>query len=208
MFPSRSGPRRLTFAWPSAGATAKYTVDEGSAKNATQPLAEFISEPDKCAQAAGKALHIVAHSMGHRVLLAALQRLVLEGRTPTAVDKIVCAAPDEDAADFVAAMAELRAVGSRRTLYASSKDKPVWLSEVVHGYPRAGSIPPVTVAEGLDTVDASELEATFLGHSDFATQRPLLQDLFSLLKSSLEPRERLGLEAVKTHAGAAYWRIK
>jgi Protein of unknown function DUF86 len=93
-------------------------------------------------------------------------------------------------------------------LLASSKEKPVWLSEVVHGYPRAGSIPPVTLADGLDTVDASELEATFLGHSDFATQRPLLQDLFSLLKASLEPRERLGLESVTADAGAAYWRIK
>jgi hypothetical protein len=81
------------------------------------------------------------------------------------------------------------------------------VSEVLHGYPRAGRIPPVTLAEGLDTVDASDLEATFLGHSDFATGRPLLQDLFSLLKASLEPRERLGLEAMNTGAGA-YWRIK
>jgi len=195
------------FAWPSAGVAAKYTVDEASAKNATQPLAEFISALDAGAHAAGTALHIIAHSMGNRVLLAALQWLVLKGRTPQAIDKIVCAAPDEDAADFVAAMAALRSVGRRRTLYASSKDKPVWLSEVAHGYPRAGRIPPVTLAEGLDTVDASDLEATFLGHSDFATERPLLQDLFSLLKASLEPRERLGLEAVNTGAGA-YWRIK
>ncbi|HMO47528.1 MAG TPA: N-6 DNA methylase [Rubrivivax sp.] len=60
---------------------------------------------------------------------------------------------------------------------------------------------------GKHTVDASDLEATFLGHSDFATQRPLLQDLFSLLKDSLEPRKRFGLEAVNTGAGA-YWRIK
>ena len=196
------------FAWPSAGAAAKYTVDEGSAKNATQPLAEFISALDAGAHAAGKALHVIAHSMGNRVLLAALQWLVLKGRTPQAIDKIVCAAPDEDAADFVAAMAALRSVGRRRTLYASSKDKPVWLSEVVHGYPRAGRIPPVTLADGLDTVDASDLEATFLGHSDFATQRPLLHDLFSLLKASLEPRDRQGLEPVRTDSGAAYWRIK
>lgn len=196
------------FSWPSAGATAKYPVDEGSAKNATEPLAEFISELDASAHAAGKALHIIAHSMGNRVLLAALERLVLSGRTPKAIDKIVCAAPDEDAADFVKAMTALRVVGRRRTLYASSKDKPVWLSEVLHGYPRAGSIPPVTLAAGLDTVDASDLDATFLGHSDFATQRPLLQDLFSLIKSSLEPQERLGLERALTDVGAQYWRIK
>lgn len=48
-------------------------VDETSAKNATQPLAEFISALDAGAHAAGKALHIIAHSMGNRVLLAALQ---------------------------------------------------------------------------------------------------------------------------------------
>lgn len=183
-------------------------VDETSAKNATQPLAEFISALDAGAHAAGKALHIIAHSMGNRVLLAALQWLVDKERMPQAIDKIVCAAPDEDADDFRNAMEALRSVGRRRTLYASSKDKPMWLSEVAHGSRRAGRIPPVTPADGLDTVDASDLEATFLGHSDFATQRPLLHDLFSLLKASLEPRDRQGLEPVKTAAGAAYWRIK
>lgn len=104
-------------------------------------------------------------------------------------------------------MVALRAVGCRRTLYASTKDKPVWLFEVVHGYPRAGRIPPVTLADGLDTVDASDFEAPFLGHSGFATEHPLLQDLFSLIKSSLEPQERLGLE-LRTEKGSAYWRIK
>lgn len=44
--------------------------------------------------------------------------------------------------------------------------------------------------------------------SDFATGRPLLQDLFSLIKTSLEPQQRLGLERVATATGAAYWRIK
>ena len=196
------------FSWPSAGKAARYPKDEVAAKNSVGPFADFLLQMDSSAHAAGKALHLIAHSMGNRVLLGALRKLVLQGRTLQAIDKIVCAAPDEDAVEFAEGMEELLGVGRRRTLYASAHDKPLWLSEVLHGDARAGRIPPVTRANGLDTVDASGLEATFLGHSDFATERPLLSDLFSLLKSNLAPELRIGLEPATGPDGAGYWRIK
>jgi esterase/lipase superfamily enzyme len=173
------------------------------------PLAEFIAKFDAAAQAGGKALHLVAHSMGNRVLLGALRRLAAQGRTLVAVDQIVCAAPDVEAVEFTEALAELRAVGKRRTLYASTHDKPLWASHVINaGNDRAGRIPPVTRIGGLDTIDASGLEATFLGHSDFATQRPLLSDLYALLKENSAPERRIGLEAVAVAGALGYWRIR
>jgi esterase/lipase superfamily enzyme len=194
------------YSWPSAGKVMNYTVDEASAKNAIPKLAEFLKHLDICAFEAGKPLNVLAHSMGNRVLLGAMQNLLKAGWVPKAIDKLIFAAPDEDSADFTHAMNELKKVGDRKTLYASSKDKPVWLSEVIHGYPRAGLIPPVTVADGMDTVDASELELTFLGHSDFATERPLIYDLYQLIKAKLAAKDRQGLEKIYIN-GVLYWRI-
>lgn len=170
-------------------------------------MAAYLKHLDACAFEAEKPLNVLAHSMGNRVLLGALQDLIKTGWAPRAIDKLIFAAPDEDSADFKQAMKELEEIGDRKTLYASSKDKPVWLSEVIHQYPRAGLIPPVTVADGLDTVDASGLDLTFLGHSDFATERPLINDLFLLIKSNLAPKARFGLEEMVID-GVLFWRIK
>jgi len=198
------------FSWPSAGSSSplNYTKDEDSARNAIGPLADFLLAMDRSAHAAGKSLHLIAHSMGNRVLLGALRRLTAKGHVLQAVDKIVCAAPDEDAVEFTEAMQELLAVGKRRTLYASSHDKPLWLSTVVHGNARAGRIPPVTRLDGLDTIDASGLELTFMAHSDFAENRPLLSDLYDLLKADRAPKDRIGLEPAMDADGASYWRIR
>lgn len=71
-------------------------------------------------------------------------------------------------------------VGRNRTLYASDGDEPAWLSAAQHAYLRAGYLPPVAVAHGLDAIDASHVDKSFLGHSYFAIESLLLNDVFSL----------------------------
>jgi hypothetical protein len=44
------------------------------------------------------------------------------------------------------------------------------------------------VVPGLDTVDASGVDTSLLGHSYFANQ--LVEDLFALLRNGLSPAER------------------
>ena len=75
-------------------------------------------------------------------------------------------------------------------------------------YARAGLLPPVTFSDGLDTIDATDVDETFLGHCYIAFVRALIHDLSSLLKSSLPPAERVGLELVSTEDGKSYWKIK
>lgn len=79
----------------------------------------------------------------------------------------------------------------RTTLYASSQDRALAISETVHSYARAGqSTQPLVYVPGLDTVDASGIDTSALGHSYFADEPLLLNDLFMLVRHGLRPLER------------------
>ena len=57
----------------------------------------------------------------------------------------------------------------RITLYASSRDRALQVSRRLHDYPRAGdSGEELTVVEGVETIDASVIDTSLLGHSYFA----------------------------------------
>lgn len=60
----------FVFSWPSKGRPWRYGTDRGSANKAAASLATFL-EMVGAASGAAK-IHIIAHSMGNRVLLAAL----------------------------------------------------------------------------------------------------------------------------------------
>ena len=147
--------------------------------------------------------------MGNRALLRALEAVAqgINKGSGSAIDKLVFAAPDVDARVFMQALGTIKTVGQRKTLYTSQTDKAVWLSKAIHKFARAGLIPPVTTAPGLDTIDATDVDETFLGHSYIACVRALINDLSSRFKSGLPPMERVGLEPATTKDGRNYWRI-
>ncbi|PCK01976.1 MAG: hypothetical protein COA42_22540 [Alteromonadaceae bacterium] len=89
----------------------------------------------------------------------------------------------------------------------SLKDKAVWASQTLHAYPRAELIPPVTIIDGLDTIETSGIDDSMLGHSYVGSARAMLTDLSSWFKSGLHANERAGLEEEKTAKGESYWRI-
>jgi len=96
---------------------------------------------------------------------------------------------------------------ARVTLYASSKDTALWLSRRFHGYARAGDAGDgLIVLPYLDTVDASAVDTSFLGHSYFGSNRTVLSDIYSLL-SGLLPVKRADLEPA-TAAIGDYWRFR
>lgn len=194
------------FSWPSAGDATSYIADEASARHAALHLGKFLQEVERRCAAANQRMHVIAHSMGSRVLVQALEVLAAAQWQPTALENLVFAAPDEDAATFTRAVGSMLQVSRNRTLYASNGDKPVWLSAAAHAYPRAGYLPPVTIAQGLDTIDASHIDKTFLGHSDFATERPLLNDLFALLCQGLPPDQRASIR-IAFEGTNQYWKL-
>ena len=67
-----------------------------------------------------------------------------------------------------------------------------------------GSQPAEIIQNG---VDASDVSAGLLGHSYFAEDRCIMEDIFALLQTGQRADNRFGLEAVNTGAGR-YWTFR
>jgi len=59
----------------------------------------------------------------------------------------------------------------------------------------------------METVDASDVTASLLGHSYFAEDRRIMEDIFALLQTGQRAENRFGLEAVDT-ANGRYWTFR
>ena len=101
--------------------------------------------------------------------------------------------------------------GCKITLYASSEDIPLKAARELHGgYARAGeSGLGLVLADGVETIDATDMRADFMNHSYFAQNRSIISDIFQIVRNGLRADRRFGLETV-THpnSGRVYWRFK
>lgn len=69
--------------------------------------------------------------------------------------------------------------------------------------PRAGYTPPITMVDGIDTVEG--IDVTVLGHGYFAEATGILYDTKDLILHNAPPERRLRLNKHKTSAGVPYW---
>ena len=190
----------IFYSWPSNGRVEDYTFDETNAQWSQDHFKRFL-----CLLAqhvAATKIHVIAHSMGNRVVCGALKELSLQADNPVALSQIVLAAPDMDADTFKELAAMLGRLSKNVTLYQSSKDKALMASKRIHGNPRAGE--PVLVIQGMDTIDASSVDTDFLGHGYFADTWALLSDIHALLANAEPAARRVGMVARQTAEGAYY----
>ena len=182
----------IAYSWPSQGSAAPlgYTTDETNVEWTEPHLRQFLVDL-KAGAGAGVRIHLVAHSMGNRALTKVLRSLALDNRAAL-FNQVILAAPDIDREVFERDIAPaMLSAATRTTLYASSQDRALMLSAKVHNYARAGqSDPPLVYVPGLDTVDASGIDTSTLGHSYFADQPVLLNDLLLLLRNGMAPPAR------------------
>jgi esterase/lipase superfamily enzyme len=193
----------LMYSWPSQGSTTAYTVDEAAVQISGRKMADFLEQV--ATQSGAQRIHLIAHSMGNRALIEALQTFLAK-RAPSdrknLFGQVVFTAPDVDRDYFVDAIESLRDSAARVTLYASDKDVALRTSQLIHGAPRAGTAgASIITLPGLDTIDMSEVAADRLGHSYFAANAGAIFDLFRLLWRGDPPPQRCGMSA--QHAGAA-----
>jgi esterase/lipase superfamily enzyme/Flp pilus assembly pilin Flp len=191
----------ILYSWPSQGKLLEYTVDETNAEWTVPHLRTFLETI--AASSGAQSIHLIAHSMGGRVMMAALQQLSPSARRR--FSEVVLSAPDIDADIFRRLAAQVHDPSSRMTLYASSKDDAIIASKKVHGYPRAGeSGENIVIADGVDTVDATSVETAFIGHFYYADNLSVLSDLYYLFKDHKPPQERFGLKPVRLKLGVYY----
>ena len=192
------------YSWPSQASLLGYTADEATIEASEAFITTFLTDLAACPEV--ERVHVIAHSMGNRGLLRAVQRIVGRAEEAASVPfgHVVLAAPDVDARVFGDLAALYLRVARRTTLYASSKDRALKSSGLIHDAPCAGYTPPVTTVSGIDTVEVSNVDLTFLGHGYFAAARDLLHDLHDLLVNDLPPERRMGLEPSRD---GRYWII-
>jgi esterase/lipase superfamily enzyme len=195
------------FSWPSRGSVTAYPADEASIEGSEQAITDFLVDfTQNCG--AGK-VHVIAHSMGNRGLLRALQRIAANAETRGKVkfDQVLLAAPDVDRDLFLNLARLYPEHAARTTLYASDVDLPVHLSAKLHEAPRAGYYAPYTVAPGVDTVAVPDFDIDLLGHSYFAQAEALLQDMYDLISHGAPPTVRQRISPT-VHEGSPFWKLR
>jgi esterase/lipase superfamily enzyme len=199
----------ILFSWPSQGSLTGYTVDETNAEWAQSHFQELMTALLENIPA--QHIYLVGHSMGNRIIGRAMTTLATERLESDMLRfrEIIMIAPDIDAEVFRMDIApRLARTGIHLTLYASSSDRALLASKAFHGYPRAGeSGDGLVVIEGLETIDASDAAGGILGHSYFAEDRRMMEDIYALLQTGQRADERFGLEAVNSPLGR-HWTFR
>ena len=197
------------FSWPSQGAMKAYAVDSQNAEWTEANLQNFLESFGS--NSGANSIVVLAHSMGSRPTTRALAK-VLDKRPDlrTKFKELVLAAPDIDADVFVRDLVPAYvAIRMPVTLYASAKDKALQLSRQFNGAPRAGDANPrPPVVNGIETVDATDIDTDFLGHAYVAETRPLLTDVTLLIRNRLRAADRPGLLKVDAGEGRSFWRFR
>lgn len=195
------------FSWPSRSRALAYTKDIEHADASIPFLEQFIEmviEKGKVEK-----LHIIAHSMGNRLMTAVMNRLLNKASFKSQqhlIHQIVLAAPDIDQNVFQnTILPEFQNAGIRRTIYASDQDEALSSSETLRlGLPRLGDGGnSLFVANGVDTVDASNIESGGNHHSYIFETKELLTDLHYLLNFGMPPVQRRLRARVKNKL--TYW---
>jgi esterase/lipase superfamily enzyme len=197
----------LAFSWPSNGLASDYVRDQADVEWSAPLLARLIGQ---LGDRIGKGnVQVVAHSLGARGVIFALQRLGAERVERPAIGRLVLLAPDFDAQTFVDLLPGLATLAGGITLYASDRDTPLKLSHQLSGYPRLGEAGEyLTVVEGVETIDVSSIgRYQITGHEYFYFHPLVTADLVTLLSTRALATERSGLQP-RMRNGVRYWGLQ
>ncbi len=176
------------YSWPSQANWYGYRHDTENIKNSVDQIKTFLTEVATKSNATS--INLVAHSMGNVGLTSALLKI----NDSTQFNQIVLAAPDIDAEIFKHDIApKIISKGKRVTLYTSKTDLALIASKYFNRGPRAGdSGSELLLVPGVQTIDATSVDSSLLGHSYYGSNVNVLYDLGQLLSGQpIEARDYL-----------------
>lgn len=222
------------YAWPSKGTLSGYPSDAETVVLSAPRLATFLRA---LADRAGPGkVHVVAHSLGNRLLTGALRRLMVDEAVPGVagaaaedpvgaaaaeeagsvaedpggarlLGQVIMAAPDVNARIFAEQIVpEIRGIAERITLYASARDRALQMSRQFSDYPRAGQAGEDVVV--LEGLDTVDASraVTDLLGHGYFSENKRLVDDIFLLVRHELPPPERNLRRVP-HGDLAYWAI-
>ncbi len=199
----------ICYSWPSLGGLTDYSKDESNVTWTVTRLESFLKKVVD--ESGATSVHLIAHSMGNRALVQALERMALSQPSPEPVfGQVIMAAPDVDAGEFRDRYAPSVARLARHvTLYASTNDNALVASTKVHGHTRAGlSGEHLVVVAGVDTVDVSPIDTSLIGHSYYGNNPVMIQDLQALVELGKPAADREWLQRIARSPTLAYWMFR
>lgn len=203
----------LIFAWPSQGTPtpSNYRDDQIAADKSAAALAQLLRDVGSDF-GDGTDIDIVVHSMGGRVVVAALKelrRMSPLGKVPK-FRQFVLVAPDVGARDLNADWATLHTFFDRKaTLYVSDHDLALGISRQFMNPadgPRAGLAPPVLVCENMESIFIGPNEFSLTGHSYHVANGVIADDLMEALRYGVSADDRRGIVSLSN--GGKFYELR
>lgn len=223
--------KKLIFSWPSQSDIADYKTDWKMADSSKLQMANLIRILTDGRLGKGR-VHIIAHSMGCRLLLHAISdyanSIDLHRERP-AIGNVVLAAPDISHKEFQSKIGALLSASSSVTVYACNQDKALQLSNAlarlggsVYNGPPVGLV--VDTAEypwpiffdspksshRLDNIDASRVDTSFISHDYFVTHSGVTRDMAMNIVDDTGTEGRVAAGLLKAHRVRSnnYWSLR
>jgi esterase/lipase superfamily enzyme len=192
------------YSWPTRPSKLGYWQDAKSVQETVPCLRAFLE--DIVARGGAEKVFIIAHSMGSRAVSAALAQS-FAGRGSNLARScraVLLAAPDIGVEEFRTQIAPaMLDHGARVAVYASASDKALHASEIVNGAPRLGdSRRGLLVLDAMETVDATKVNTSFLGHSAYGDNRVVIADMHEFLVKGWPAGRRYQLQPARAVRGA------
>ena len=192
------------YSWPSQANWYSYVTDKVNIDLSTSQIRSFLL--DLAAKSKADTINLIAHSMGNVGLTAALSEM--EQSSKPYFNQVVLAAPDIDANVFKDEIAlKIVAKAHHTTLYTSRTDLALIASRYFNQRNRAGdSGPEVLIIDGIDTIDATAVDSSLLGHTYYGSNVTVLDDLGQLLQN--QPIESRHYLKSIGHGSRPYWEFE
>jgi esterase/lipase superfamily enzyme len=202
----------VMFSWPSLGkgSLSGYREDERTAEWCEEDVMDFVTVVAK--QSGARRVHLIAHSMGNRVLTGVLRRLAYSKRSGDMpkFNEVILTAPDIDAETFKLAIApRITGIADRFTVYASKNDVALQASSALHAdgtrLGQGGSyLTSFPQFPKIDMIDASDVDTSLfaINHSYYGDSPTVLNDISNVLIGA-----KVELRGLKTLAPRTAWRV-
>lgn len=210
----------VCYSWPSRGQVLAYSADEATVSWSAPHFERLLSDIHQRTQV--RHVNVIAHSMGSRAALEALERMYLKSNQLQAnsgsssmvdhrpIHQLILAAPDVDAVQFETRyLNPLRNLSRNVTIYFSRSDRALQLSAGIHAAPRLGLAANVLeLLDGIEVIHIGSHDLFGLGHSYYGTDPVVIDDLSRLLSQDVSASERPLLRRIAPPGtGSEYWEL-
>lgn len=195
--------RFLWFSWPSDGSMFNYTHDEADLYWSVLDMSQVILDLED--RFGPGRINLSGHSLGARGMVLAIHDVAAQ-RPDAQLGEVVLLAPDMDFGVFARLLPRIRPIVTGITIYVAKADRPLALSEQVHGYPRLGQTGNDWARlEGVEVVDLSDLPVrSATGHLYHIYNAEVGADLDLLLNGGQRAGDRPNL----VPHGPNLWRMR